>query len=293
MKRKASYHVFALISILGWSLAYVYTRMALRHFSVYSLGFLRYIIASVILLVLSPMLGIRLPAFRDAWKFAFAGATGFFLYMIVFNKGSATETAATGSIIIATAPVITSLMSWAFFREKLSAVQWAAVAVEFAGILVLALWNGVFSMGKGIFWLIAAAFLLGTFNLQQRKLVSHYSGLQASTFSIFFGTAMLAVFAPSAFEEARRAQPVFLYYVAALGVFSSAMSYVTWSVAIERAPGAPHVSNYMFLTPFMASLLGFLIAGETPGLGTLTGGAIILSGVFLFNFGGRYNRRRL
>jgi drug/metabolite transporter (DMT)-like permease len=238
------------------------------------------------------MLGIRIPAFRDAWKFALAGATGFFLYMIIFNKGSATETAATSSIILATAPVVTSLMSWVFFRERLSAVQWAAVAVEFSGILVLALWNGVFSMGKGIPWLIAAAFLIGTFNLQQRKLVKNYSGLQASIFSIFFGTAMLAVFAPSAFEEALNAEPVFLYYTAALGVFSSALAYVTWSVAIERSPGASHVSNYMFLTPFVASLLGFLVAGEIPGPGTLTGGAIILFGVFLFNFCGRDNRRR-
>jgi drug/metabolite transporter (DMT)-like permease len=267
--------------------------MALRHFSVYSLGFIRYIIASVILLVLSPVLGIRPPAFRDAWKFALAGATGFFLYMIVFNKGSATETAATGSIILATAPVVTSLMSWAFFREKLSAVQWAAVAVEFSGILVLALWNGAFSMGRGVPWLIAAAFLLGTFNLQQGKLVKKYSGLQASAFSIFCGTAMLAVFAPSAFEEARRAEPVFLYYAVTLGVFSSAIAYVSWSVAIERAPGASHVGNYMFLTPFAASLLGFLVAGEVPGAGTMIGGTIILLGVFMFNFGGRHNRRRL
>jgi drug/metabolite transporter (DMT)-like permease len=213
--------------------------------------------------------------------------------MIVFNKGSATETAATGSIILATTPVITSLMSRAFFREKLSAIQWVAVAVEFAGILVLTLWNGVFSMGKGIPWLTAAAFLLGTFNLQQRKLVKVYSGLQASAFSIFFGTAMLAVFAPSAFQEARSAEPILLYYAAALGVFSSALAYVSWSVAIERAPGASHVSNYMFLTPFVASLLGFLVAGEIPGMGTLAGGAIILSGVFLFNFGGKHNQRRL
>jgi drug/metabolite transporter (DMT)-like permease len=167
--------------------------MALRHFSVYSLGFLRYIIASVMLLALSPMLRIRIPRLRDMWKFALSGATGFFLYMIVFNKGSATETAATGSIILATTPVVTSAMSWAFFREKLSAVQWAAVAVEFSGILALTLWNGVLSMGKGIPWLVAAAFLLGTFNLQQKQLVKVYSGLQASAFSIFFGTAMLAV----------------------------------------------------------------------------------------------------
>lgn len=43
----------------------------------------------------------------------------------------------------------------------------------------------------------------------------------------------------------------------------------------------------MFITPFLASTLGFALAGEYPDLPTIIGGGIILSGVFLFNFGGK------
>ena len=42
----------------------------------------------------------------------------------------------------------------------------------------------------------------------------------------------------------------------------------------------------MFVTPFLASLLGFLLAGEVPDKATLVGGAVILAGLLLFNFGG-------
>ena len=42
----------------------------------------------------------------------------------------------------------------------------------------------------------------------------------------------------------------------------------------------------MFVTPFLTSILGFVLAGEVPDRATLIGGSIILLGVLLFNFGG-------
>ncbi|MDR3280392.1 MAG: DMT family transporter [Synergistaceae bacterium] len=284
MKYKGGYHVYAVVTILCWSLAYVYTRAALTHFSAYSLGFLRYILASFILIIVAAVKKIRPPAARDIWKFVSSGAVGFFLYMITFNKGSATETAATGSVIVATAPVITAIMSAILYKEKLCLSQWAAISIEFAGILVLMLHNGVMSMGRGIPWLIVAAFSLGTFNLQQRYLTKTYTGLQSSIYSIFAGTLMLAMFAPGALRELGTSSAGSLGSVVLLGVFSSAIAYVTWSIALERAPETASVSNYMFLTPFVSSLLGFLVLSEIPDLGTVIGGAMILSGVFIFNY---------
>ena len=216
MKRKISYHFFALTCVSGWSIAFVITRLALEHFSVYSLGFLRYAIASAVLAAAVPILNIRPPAPRDIWKFAAAGATGFFLYVLTFNKGAATETSATSSVIIATAPVITALLSNAVYREKLKMFQWSAIVIEFAGLLVLTLWNGVMSVGKGIPWLLAAALSVSLFNLQQRHLVKSYTGLQSSIFSIFAGTLMLSVFAPAAVGELMTASPKHLFYLALL-----------------------------------------------------------------------------
>jgi drug/metabolite transporter (DMT)-like permease len=73
-------------------------------------------------------------------------------------------------------------------------------------------------------------------------------------------------------------------FVALLGVFPSAVAYVTWSAAFQRAPRTSDVSNYMFITPFLSGLAGFIINGEAPDISTLLGGAVILSGVALFNY---------
>jgi drug/metabolite transporter (DMT)-like permease len=272
---------------MGWSIAYVFTRMALRHFSPYSLGFLRYIIASALLAVIACAFGISPPARKDWGLIAASGATGFFLYMITLNTGSMTETAATNSIIIATAPIMTTLLGGVLYGEKLVSSQWFAIALEFSGIMILNIRNGSFSVGIGILWLLLAAFLLSVFNLLQRKLTKTYTGLQVSIYSIFAGTAMLSVFIREAVTEVRAADAEYILYVALLGIFSSALSYVTWSIAIKRAPHTSSAGNYMFLTPLLAAVMGFLIAGELPDLSTLLGGTVILSGVFLFNRAGR------
>jgi drug/metabolite transporter (DMT)-like permease len=83
-------------------------------------------------------------------------------------------------------------------------------------------------------------------------------------------------------------------YTAIMGVFSSAIAYVSWSIAFAKANKASQVSNYMFVTPFLASVLGFLIASEVPNRQTLIGGTIILIGLLIFNFGKTlYNKKEL
>ncbi len=39
----------------------------------------------------------------------------------------------------------------------------------------------------------------------------------------------------------------------------------------------------MFLTPFVTTVLGFIMLKEIPDTGTIIGGAIIISSVIIFN----------
>lgn len=274
-----------MLTILFWSLAYVLTRLALTYFSVYALGFLRYAAASVALVAI--LLAFREPVPKGRgllWTLP-SGFFGFFLYMIAFNQGCVSVTAATGSVVIATVPVLTALFARAIHRERMSAIRWIAMAVEFSGVVILTAMKGGFSLNNGILWLLLAAVSLSLYNLLQRKLTRIYSGLQSSAYSIFAGTVFLAVFLPQSMHEVRSAPPMQLLYVAILGVCSSAIAYATWAQAMKKAKRTASVSNYMFLTPFLTALLGYLLAGETPDGSTLIGGVVILLGVLLFSFG--------
>ena len=153
--------------------------------------------------------------------------------------------------------------------------------------------NSSFSVNTGLLWLLAAALALSIYNLLQRKLTKQYTALQASTYSILFGTCLLSIFGPSAMEEVTRAPEIQYFYLLVLGIGSSAIAYVSWAKAFSKAKKTSQVSNYMFVTPFLTSILGFLLAGEVPDQATLVGGGIILLGVLLFNFGGKFYKEKV
>ena len=280
---KKSYHFYAIITIIFWALAFVFTRLGLQYFDVYSLSFLRYLVASITLLVIICFIKINRPKKEDIFSFILSGALGFFLYVILFNKGTALVSAATSSIIIATVPVFTALLATFFYKEKLKIYQWIAIGIEFMGILVLTLMNGSFSINEGVLWLLIAALCLASYNILQRKLTKTYSALQASTYSIFFATIMLCIFLPGSINKAIHAPLIQMLYVLILGVFSSAIAYIAWAKAISLAEKTTYVSNYMFVTPFLTTILGFIMINEIPDKATILGGIIILSGLFIFN----------
>jgi drug/metabolite transporter (DMT)-like permease len=284
MKLKDNYHIFAIITIVFWSLGYVFTRLALRYFSPLSLGFLRYFIASISLIIFSLFIKIKMPNKKDIKWFILAGFFGFFFYMIVFNIGSTTVSAATASLIIATVPIITTLMARIIFKEKLKIIQYVAIIIEFMGVGILTLINGIFSVNTGLLWLLLASMALSIYNLLQRKITKNYSPIQTSMFSIWFGTILLFVFIPNSIEEIKIAPLMQIINLIILGVFSGAIAYISWTYAFSKSKNASSVTNYMFLTPFLTAILGIIIAKESLDISTIIGGSIIMVGTFIYNF---------
>ena len=280
---KKNYHFYAIITIIFWAMAFVFTRLALQYFDVYTLSFLRYLSASLTLLVVICFMKINKPKKEDFITYLLSGCVGFFIYVILFTKGTGMVTSATGSIVIAMVPVFTAFLSSFFYKEKLKTYQWFAIGIEFVGILVLTLMNGTFSINEGVIWLLVAALCLATYNLLQRKLTKKYSAIEASTYSIFVGTLFLCIFLPSSIEPTIHAPIEHIIYVLILGVFSSALAYIAWAKAISMAEKTTYVSNYMFVTPFLTTILGFVMMDEIPDKATILGGIIILIGLFIFN----------
>ncbi|MCI8342694.1 MAG: DMT family transporter [Firmicutes bacterium] len=282
MRLLKSYHPYAFITVTFWSLAYVFSRLAMVHFSPYPLGFLRYIVASAFLVIVVVAKKIMPPKLKDVPWFIFSGAAGFFIYMLTFNRGTELVPSATSSVIVATAPIMTALLARIFYGERLKIHQWAATGVEFCGILVLSLMGGQLTVNEGVIWLLLAALSLSVYNLLQKKMTKMYAPLSVTSYSIFFGTIMLFIFAPQAWTEVKTA-PVNQYVnILVLGIFASALAYISWAQAFSKTKNTSSVSNYMFLTPFITAIFGFIFAGEVPDARTVVGGGIIMCGVLLF-----------
>lgn len=275
--------VYAFGTIFLWASAFVFTKVGLEYFTASALGLFRYVAASAALLVIGYIKKIGFPAVRDIPKFFFSGAVGFTLYMVTFNKGSQSLTSATGSVIIAIAPVLTAVLSSIIFGEKIKIKGWLSIMVSFVGILVLALWNGVFSVDIGIIWMTGAAVLLATYNITQRQYVRKYTAFQSTAYSIFAGTILLMVFLPESIPQLVNAQPKAYLVLLYLGIFPSSIAYIWWGKALSLAKMTSEVTNFMFVTPLLSAVMGSIVINEMPSIETYIGGGIILTGLLLFN----------
>ncbi|MCL2617082.1 MAG: DMT family transporter [Defluviitaleaceae bacterium] len=282
---KGNYHLFAMTSVAMWSTGFVFTRLSLAYFSPLSISFLRYFLAVVVLLAVAAAYKIKPPQ-REDWKWvAAAGLSGFSIYMTLFTIASVSITASTASVVVATGPIFTAVLAWVIYKEKLKPVQCFACGLEFLGILIMALVSARMDANYGVLLMLVATILLAAYNIITRKLVKKYSPIQVTIYSMAVGAFALAIFVPQSVADIQAGvPPIGYFYIFVMGVFSSALAFVSWSLALKSAPKISYATNYMFVTPFLTTLLGFLMANELPGSETILGGALIILGLAIFNF---------
>ncbi len=283
-------HFFAICTVFLWASAYVFTKVALNYFTLFSLGFLRYFVAAIVLIIAARIKKIGLPDFKDIPKFILSGLLGFTLYMITFNIGSKTLSSTTSSIIISSVPILTALIASVFLKERLIALSWIAILIQFSGILVLTLWNGILSINTGVLWMLGAAILLSGYNITQRQYTKKYTAFQSTTYSIVAGSVFLCIFSPEAVSQIIHAPLNQILVVIYLGIFPSAIAYICWSKALSIAEKTSDVSNYMFITPLLSMILGYIVILEVPDIATCIGGSIILFGLLTFNYSRKKSR---
>lgn len=286
--QKGKVSLLAFSTILLWASAFPVTKQALSHFSPYALGFLRCFIASIFLIVIGIFKHIRIPQKKDLPLFFVSGGMGFALYSIAFNTGLRTLTSATAAVIIATIPIMSAVGYSRLFGEKIKRIGWFSIAVAFIGVLILILWNGVFSINHGIIWILIAAISSSVYNIINRKIsVSGYSALETVTYSMICGTLLLGIFLPQAVSQIVTAESKHVLSIIFLGLVPSAIANLIWGKAISLAEKTSEVTNFIFAQPLLSSILGFVFLKEIPSLGTYIGGAMILFSLVLFSLKGK------
>lgn len=289
LKSLPSSHFYALTTIVLWSYAYVGTRLIMLDHSIGAaeLAFIRNLTGSLLFVAFLLIKKTALPALKDLPVFLLAGFLGFGLYMFIFSKGLETITGGTSAILLATIPLFTAILSSAIFKEKLPLLGWLGLLLAFAGTAVLSLWNGAFSVNIGVAWTLGAAVSMSFYNILQRYLarraVRPYNSLQITAYSFMAAVLLTAFLLPSAAGQFTAASDSTKLMAVTLGIFPSALAFLSWAKAISLASSLTSVTNYLFLVPVAALIACFIAMDELPDAGALVGGAVILSGLWLFN----------
>ena len=284
MSNKIKSYLFAVAAIIFFASSFPFSRFGLKHFSPEALGFLRCALASIALLIIGKFNKLRAPfKLKHIGLFFLSGALGFALYLIFFNIGLRSITAATGSIIIATTPIMTASAASIIYGEKISKAGSISILTAFCGVLVIILWEGILSVDIGILWTMSAAVSFCGYNILSRKLAKMgYTSIEIVTYSVICAAIILSPFCIEGYKELISADFKYIGSLLYLGIFTSALGYFFFNKGIEIAEKTSDVTNFLFFNPLLASILSYLALGETLNKGTAIGGTIIIVSIIVF-----------
>ncbi|NVZ69198.1 DMT family transporter [Pseudomonas costantinii] len=255
---------------------------------------LRFVLASVALLVFMALARVRLvrPSAGQLLQLSMLGFFGIFFYNLCFFYGLHYINASRASLIVALNPAVIGLASWLLFKEHLGRVKLLGIALCLggAGIVIVSrnpqLLKGGATTWMGDLLIFGCVMGWGVYSLFSRGLNQRLGSLQTVTWSILLGSLMLAITTTlsgrmtfAAVHAIQLPQWLSLLY---LGVLGLALAYIAWYDCIRRI-GATRAGVFIALNPLTAVICGSVLLGEQLSAPMLLGGAVILLGIYLCN----------
>ena len=275
--------VYIGIALLTWSSAYAAIAYALLSFTPGEVALARLAIGSTCFAVLLWIKRAPLPSRRDWPALALLGVVGLSVYHLCLNYAETRIASGTASILLALIPAATAAVSAIWLRERLPARTLAGLGVALVGVVLVGL-----TSGKDVRFEPKAALVLvsvlasAIYFVGQKPLFARSSMLGVTAFTFFAGTLGALPFGlalPQALAAAPWSHMAALLW---LGIAPTFVGYLAWNVALQRV-SASQVSSFIYFSPPIAVLIGWLWLGERPGPLTLVGGAVTVAGVVLAN----------
>ena len=208
--------------------------------------------------------------------------------------GIAHEGAGLAAVLANTDPLFVAALGAVFLAERLTRVQWAGLAVGFAGMSVAVTDERLLPPSVSPVALVvvagALAWAIGTI-VATRGLRGTASPLALAGWQMVLGAGMLAVVAAAVERGPVTAGVGTAGLVLALGALGSAAPLALFYLALRRAP-AGEVSAWFFLVPVVGVLSAWPLLDETPDPLLIAGAAGVVLGLWLVVGGGVRRRVR-
>jgi drug/metabolite transporter (DMT)-like permease len=284
----------ALTSVLLWASAFVGIRAAGRSFTPGALSLGRLLVALVALAGLSWIRRESLPRgsdFRAVGPALLVCAVLWFgVYNLALNAGERRVDAGTAAMLVYISPVLIAVFAGIFLREGFPRALFAGCALSFAGVSIIALADASHSAtATGVVLCLVAAITLASGAVTQKVVLRRLSGLQTITLCCLISVVLLLPFSGSLVDELGRAPAGAVAWTVYLGVFPTAIGFLTWAFALSRSD-VGRLGATIYLVPAVSVVLAWLILDETPRLLALPGGALCLAGVAVSRLQSRARR---
>ena len=276
-----------LIVMVIWGSSFAVTKKAITQIPPLLFAFLRFAVASLLLLVLHTTHNRKTVHERRLpfWPLLGMGVTGVTGYYIFFNLSLLYTSASTGALIQAFIPVVIALLAVIFLKEKLSALQITGLLVSVIGVVLVGALSPADASARqpllGNALMVVAVIAWGIYTILSKKLAG--ADVMAVTFySTLAGTLLLL---PAALIEGWH-QPLPVIPAAVwlsvlyLGILASALSYFWYNRVLNELP-ASLVGIFINLDPVIGAGIAVIFLHEKITLLQVAGTVLVLAGVWL------------
>jgi drug/metabolite transporter (DMT)-like permease len=254
-------------------------KYGMEHYSLVQVTWGRFFFASLFAAIfcgrrLPALIRSKVPGWQSLRSLLLMTTTGF------FNAGIAKLPLATATSIMFLSPILVTLLSIVFLREKVGIRRWMGIAVGFLGaLLIVRPWH---STGEtyivGALFLLAAACTNAGYQIVTRR-VREDSAMTSLVFTAAAGALVTSLLLPWNWFATPDALGWALLVASG---FAGCIGHLCIIRAFQAAP-ASVVSPFSYSSLVWATLFGFAIWGDLPDGWTWVGAALIVAaGLYIF-----------
>lgn len=273
-------------AILFWATVATAFKLSLRSIGVMDLLAVSSLTSCAVLAIVLAFTGSLRNVFRwPARAYARSAGLGLlnpFLYYLVLFKAYDLLPAQEAQPLNYTWPLVLVLFSVLFLRQRATVWMFAALAVSFAGVVVIATHGDVYSLQFtdpfGVLLATGSSAIWATYWIISMR--DERDPVERLLVNSMFGTAfVLVLYVAGGHVRALPAEGILggMY----VGCFEMGVTFVLWLRALQRSAHAALVSNLVYLSPFLSLLVIHFVLGEEVRASTIAGLLLIVGGIVL------------
>lgn len=280
-----------LLVVLCWAANFVVVKAAIAELPPLVFTGLRYVLASIALLVLLRWRAgsVRIPR-RDLAVSLALGALGFGVYQVLWISGLTTITAGESALLVATSPVIVAMVAAAIGVESLSLGRTVGVLVSFVGVAIVIGAGDELKLGAslvGDLLTLGGTAAYATYTAFTARAMRRIDVVPLTAWAVVGGTLVvvpLSVWQAATTPGLRIELPT-VAAIAYSGILAAGLANVLISHGV-RLVGPTRVTVLQYGVPPIAVVLGALFLAEPIRPGHVIGGVVIVLGVILMRTAG-------
>jgi drug/metabolite transporter (DMT)-like permease len=289
--RSSLIYIKLFLTALFWGATFIAGRQVSQNHGPFTIAFLRFAMASVLLLSLTWIKEGRLPrvSLRQMPLVILLGMTGIFAYNVLFFKGLSLIEAGRAALIVATCPAFIAIASILFLREKIGPVQAIGIPLSILGATVVISKGDLGQIvaggvGRGELYILGCVLNWAAYSLLGKVVMRQLSPLASVSYSSLIGAIALAF--PALYEgltrTVRHASLLDWTSIAYLAVFGTVIGFV-WFYQGVQLIGTTRAGLFINFVPISAVILAFFMLREPITWSLAVGAVLVLSGVYLTN----------